>query len=55
MRTGMRRCPSVVSAGIDIGSATRRQMPNSEQPSIRAASSSSFGRVMKNWRRKKIE
>ena len=41
-------------AGIESGSTIRKSTPSREQPSIRAASSSSIGSVRKNWRRRKI-
>ena len=46
--------PNAVSAGIAVGSITRQTMPNSEMPSIRAASIRSSGTVMKNWRIRKM-
>ena len=45
---------SVASAGIESGRTIRKSTPSREQPSIRAASSSSTGSVRKNWRRRKM-
>ena len=42
--------PNAVSAGIAVGSITRQTMPNSEMPSMRAASIRSSGTVLKNCR-----
>ena len=45
---------SVESAGTDSGSTILTRAPIRLQPSIRAASSSSMGRVRKNWRSMKM-
>src|SRR5438093_8327188 len=38
---------TVTIAGVDSGSTTRQRAPSREQPSIKAASSSSTGRLLK--------
>ena len=45
---------SVASAGPESGNTMRTSVPSREQPSIRAASSSSIGSVRKNCRMRKI-
>src|SRR5919198_106552 len=45
---------SVASAGIERGTTIRTRTPSREQPSIRAASSSSIGRGRKNCRRREV-
>src|SRR5450755_2128856 len=42
------------NAGRASGKITRQKMPNSLQPSMRAASDNSPGMVRKNWRNKKM-
>src|SRR5438067_11794813 len=46
--------PKAISAGAAFGRTTRQKAPNSEQPSMRAASSSSRGKPRKNWRRRNM-
>src|SRR5437764_14095300 len=46
--------PNAISAGAAFGRTTRQKAPNSEQPSMRAASSSSRGKPRKNWRRRNM-
>src|SRR5260370_21517777 len=46
--------PKAIKAGAALGSTTRQKAPNSEQPSIRAASSNSRGKPRKNWRNKNM-
>src|SRR5688572_27324680 len=46
---------TVAKAGFDRGKKMRQKIPKVEAPSRRAASSSSFGIVIKNWRSRKIK
>src|SRR5260370_37046159 len=46
--------PNAINAGVALGRTTRQKAPNSEQPSMRAASSNSRGKPRKNWRNKNI-
>ena len=46
---------TVASTGPDSGMIMFQKMRNGLAPSIRAASSSSSGMVMKNWRNRKME
>src|SRR5579885_1808586 len=46
---------TVASAGTESGMTIRHQIPSEEQPSRRAASSSSIGSVMKNCRSRKMQ
>lgn len=46
--------PNVAKAGFDKGRKMRQNIPKGVQPSIRAASSSSFGIVKKNCLIKKV-
>ncbi len=46
--------PRDASAGTDIGSATRKNEPSGEAPSMAAASNSSFGSEAKKFRSKYI-
>ena len=45
---------SVATAGMAIGSMICQKMRSSPAPSMRAASSSSTGKVWKNWRSMKM-
>lgn len=45
----------VVRAGVDIGRMIRQKIPKCPQPSIRAASSSSFGMPRMNWTIRKMK
>ncbi len=44
---------SAASPGFRFGRMTRKKVRNRPQPSIRAASSSSLGRLITNWRIRK--
>ncbi len=45
---------SAASGGLLSGSTRRRNVPNSPEPSMRAASNNSSGKVRMNWRIRKI-
>src|SRR6185436_11031933 len=45
-----RMIAKAISAGSELGMMIRTNAPNREHPSIRAASSSSYGIPRKNWR-----
>ena len=48
------RIPKAVIAGIELGITTRMKIDSSFNPSIRAASNKSSGKVRRNWRIMKI-